>query len=587
MKALFVRGRCERRCVFQTWTARQERPCAFPRMAKLKLTGCLLHKRLPTQPHPHGLTISRTPSLQSPLAGMDPEEVFMSDQKRFEEDLSELITDLLSGSSASTTTDASPPTPPEQDEQQATPRKRTYSVAASTTDCSPAPDSGKRPKLGQSCSSRDVPMHPARKAWLDEGPLMSPEPQDPQSLGGYPTGAFSSSSSSATAANTTPLGHPTGKATWSTLQNTIRRQWDPRKSDLEYEELLKHRRNEKLVRVDRYIPLWSPGQKPKISKKRAFPFTTLPDDVQDRIISLLLVSAEPIEIEFNWLRPFLKGHARVPGVLQKLESVDGTSYLAPVPWVKLLADVESMKSDMAQFKSALETKGASNKGRRSPARSLTTSLLRVSRSVHAVAARAFYGRNIFHFSYAPAAWMQLESFMETIGSGNVKLIKHIRIAAPMFHRGMQEDYVEGAILDLMSPATRMAVIKPAPRDRLLSAIKHSVAKLNAAASLESLALDLEHPMASDLWSGRYVNDKRLISVAEAERHFERKATGVALLKQASDALTAKGSKPMLTLHHFSKASRTDVNQSRGALAAVMAKAEKYGWGVRPRLMDGR
>lgn len=563
------------------------------RLVELKLTNHLACKRCSFNLKP-----SRIQPPQHRQGTMDPGEALMSNQKGFEHELEKMITDILSGSSASTSEEVSPQLPPpESDEPQATPRKRPASSHTPPTEYSPAPSPVKRAKLEQmeqSSTSKSADMHPARTARLKEQPSESGDLSSPKPDNGYTH--FTSNSPagptrSATTANAIPLGLFTGRApdpvTWSTLHNTIQRQWYPRKTDLEYEELLRHRRNEKLSNVDRYVPIWSPGFKPKPVKKQPFRFEKLPGNVQDQIFDHLLVSAEPISIEFNWLRPFVKGHARVPVVTRKLQCDDGTAYLAPISWTKLFADVESMNGDMVQFKGALETRGVKTKGRRSPARYLTTGLLRVSRDFHKAAARVFYGQNTFHFSSALAAWMQLESFLETIGPKNVNEIRHIRIAAPMFYRGMKEDYVEGAILDLMSPATRMAVIKPPPRDRLLSAITHATTKLLAASSLETLAVDLEHPMASDLWSGRYVNDKRLISVAEAGRHVERKTAGVAMLKQASDMLTATGNKPTLTLRHFSKASRSDINQFRSAMSALITEAETYGWRVHTRLEDGK
>lgn len=530
---------------------------------------------------------------------MDPAHALLSNQKGFEQDLEQMINDILSGSSASASTstpgstEVSPTFATSQQDPRNAQHKRLLSSHTDTTDDSPEPSSPKRLKLDQSdllSQSRDAHMHPARRAMLDEHAPHAPVTDDnlPEPLA---SGANAGHRRSVTAANSIPLGDPRAKtndgaATWSTLQNTVQRQWDSRKDDLEYGELLKHRRKERVDRVDRYVPAWTPP-KPEKPKNQAFPFEKFPEQVRDKVISLLVVSREPIDIDFTWLRPFVKGHARVPVVTQKLRGEDGASYMAPVTWTKLLEDVKSMQSDMIKFKGALESRGVKTKGRRSPARYLTTSLLRVSRSLHKSAARAFYGENTFLFSYAPGAWMQLESFMETIGLRNVTEIKHIRIAAPMFPRGMQEDYVEGAILDLMSPATRMATVKPPARDRLLSAIQHSVDKLKAANRLETLTLDLEHPMASDLWSGRYVNDKRMISVAEAEKHAKRKTIAITLLNEASEMLTAKGNKPTLMLHHFSKASKRDVNQFRNSFAGVVTEAEKYGWRVHPRLEDGK
>lgn len=148
--------------------------------------------------------------------------------------------------------------------------------------------------------------------------------------------------------------------------------------------------------------------------------------------------------------------------------------------------------------------------------------------MHARAAPIFYGQNTFHFSWATSAWMQLESFLATIGPANVGHLRYIRIHAPLWHRGIQEDFVEGAILDLTSPASRLGVVKPAARDRLLSAIKSSVQALLEAGQLEVLSLDLEHGMVTDRWTGRYSNDRQLIAISDAEEHVIRKQQGIEL-----------------------------------------------------------
>lgn len=226
-------------------------------------------------------------------------------------------------------------------------------------------------------------------------------------------------------------GRPNG--TWPTLSNTVRRQWDPRKDDIEYELLLEQRRKEKLQNVDRYVPdrqgrnkrpsSFSNGFSSEPSK--VFPLDLLPEKIKLRIFGLLLISPDSITIDFYWLRPFVKGHARVPDVTQKVEH-EGTTYALPVSWEKLLSDIELMRGDMLQFGGALETRGVKTKWTRSPCRGLSTGLLRVSRNIHKVAAQVFYGENIFKFPSATNAWMQLDSFLATIGSQNVASIQHIR-----------------------------------------------------------------------------------------------------------------------------------------------------------------
>ena len=376
--------------------------------------------------------------------------------------------------------------------------------------------------------------------------------------------------------------HQTG--TWSTLANTVRRQWNTRKDDLEYQFLLEQRRNENLQKVDRYVPESPTGdwrRRPKPCS--AFLFERLPENVRDEIFRKVLVSSDCIQIDFSWLRSFVKGHARIPNVKQKIEH-KGSAYVLPHAWNKLLTDIQSMQEDMVQFRGALETRDLKTRATRSPCRGLSTALFRVSRSVNESAVRVFYGQNTFQFPCATSAWVQLESFLATVGLENTKNIKRIRIHAPLWHRGPQEDFVEGAIVDLLSPASRLALIQPPAHDRLLSAIQHSAHALTNADSLISLSLDLENGMIADYWSGRYVNEKRLINMSEAEEYVERKTKGIAALKALSDQLVSKHNhSPFMTLHHASSTITPDLKEFRQRLASLDMEAEKYGWRIDPHL----
>ena len=158
-----------------------------------------------------------------------------------------------------------------------------------------------------------------------------------------------------------------------TLSNSVRRQWDTRKDDLDYEYLLEQRRKEKLIGVDRYVP----GAIIRMAKP-AFPLEQLPDDIRARVFEYLLVIHVPITIDFYWLRSFIRGHAKVPDVMQSVE-LHGSTYALPIGWNKLVADVQVMKEGMDQFKTALEMREAKKRATRSPCRGLTTSLLKVSR----------------------------------------------------------------------------------------------------------------------------------------------------------------------------------------------------------------
>jgi hypothetical protein len=135
--------------------------------------------------------------------------------------------------------------------------------------------------------------------------------------------------------------------TWRTLTNTIRRQWDPRKDDLDYEFLLEQRRRERVSNVDRYVPGNVLGRPRKA--KTVFPLQQLPEDIRTRLFEYILVSADPISIDFYWLRSFVRGHARVPIVMQSMD-VNGSTYTFPMGWNQVLNEVQTMKDEMGQFK---------------------------------------------------------------------------------------------------------------------------------------------------------------------------------------------------------------------------------------------
>jgi hypothetical protein len=127
---------------------------------------------------------------------------------------------------------------------------------------------------------------------------------------------------------------------------------------------------------------------------------------------------------------------------------------------QLIDGVSQMQEDMSSFTQALEQRAAKTSKIKAPCRHLTASLLRVSRFMHAQAAKVFYGGNTFYFPWSTTSWMQLESFLATIGPQNVALLRNLRVHAPLWYLGLQADFLEGSILDLTSPASRLAVNMP-------------------------------------------------------------------------------------------------------------------------------
>lgn len=190
--------------------------------------------------------------------------------------------------------------------------------------------------------------------------------------------------------------------------------------------LLERRRSERVKHVDRYVPNYQSrsSNATPAGPSKVFPLDKLPDKVKKKIFTLLLVAPDPVIIDFYWLRPFVNGHARVPSVTQGVEH-NGATYSIPVSWSKLLPDIDLMRKDMLQFAEALETRGTKTKHSRSPCRGLTSGLLQVSRKFHQIAAPVFYGQNVFKFPCAVSAWMQLDSFLTTIGPSNAANIQRL------------------------------------------------------------------------------------------------------------------------------------------------------------------
>lgn len=253
-------------------------------------------------------------------------------------------------------------------------------------------------------------------------------------------------------------------------------------------------------------------------------------------------------------------------------------------WDQVVKDVNTMQKDCVPFKPALEDRGNKTRKRKAPCRGLTTGVLTVSRDMHVQAAFVFYSKNTFRFPWPSSAWMQLESFLASIGPINVSRLHNIAIHCPLWHRGIKEDFLEGNILDLTSPASRLGVVKSTSRDRLLSAIAGSVEALSKAGNLDTFALDLEHGLTTERWSGSYSNTRRLIAMSEADEHVSRKQEGTRLLKSLSESLP---SPPVLTIYHQTPSiGKHDLSEFRSRLASVIREAAKYGWKVDQRL-NGR
>ncbi|KAK3634221.1 hypothetical protein LTR56_015428 [Elasticomyces elasticus] len=326
--------------------------------------------------------------------------------------------------------------------------------------------------------------------------------------------------------------------TWATVRNAVRRQDDPYKDDMAYEALLELRRNEKIENVDRYVP----------DPTKASPW--------------------PIKLDFSWLRSFFTGHARVP---------TASSY-SQHDAEQAFQDVQTMERDMEPFKVALEQRADKARPQKSPCIGLTTSTLLVSRAMHNVAARVFYEQNTFSFPSATSAWMLLESFLVTIGANSVGRLRSLQIHVPIWRHGVNHDYIEGAIVDLASPVSRLAVIKPPARDRLLSAVKHCVHALQEAGELTTFEPRIEPIVRlADLWTGQILDSTSSLNEQDCEA---RKQEGAKLLKGLALS-SLKGNQPVLDLSHLIRSTELTSQNAIKRLSDLREEAAKYGWQVVP------
>ncbi|KAK3616986.1 hypothetical protein LTR56_025583 [Elasticomyces elasticus] len=372
------------------------------------------------------------------------------------------------------------------------------------------------------------------------------------------------------------------RKTWTTVRNAVRRQDDPYKDDMAYEALLELRRNEKIENVDRYVPdptkAWSPPRPlsnirterimrplPIVRHQKPFQFEKLPEPVQARILSYLLVSPWPVKLDFSWLRSFFTGHARVPTA----------SNYSQHDAEQAFQDVQTMEKDMEPFKAALEQRADKACPQKSPCVGLTTSTLLVSRAMHNVAARVLYEQNTFSFPSATSAWMLLESFLVTIGANNVGRLRSLQIHIPLWRHGVNHDYIEGAIVDLASPVSRLAVIRPPARDRLLSAIKHCVHALQEAGELTTFEPRIAR--LTGLWTGQNLDSTSFLDEQDCDA---RKQKGAKLLKGLALS-TLKGNQPVLDLSHLIRSTESTNQDAIKRLLDLREEAAEYGWQVLP------
>lgn len=397
----------------------------------------------------------------------------------------------------------------------------------------------------------------------------------------------------------------------TSLQRAIRLQNDSSMDDQEYERILQLRRNERTIGVDRYVPAAAATSAPTqvagtsspltghnattvlqakttkpVARKVGFP--NLPERIRDKILRLALVRAQSIKLDFSWLiRNFIQSYTAIPASYDQV-TLDNARYTIPRSMSRVKTDIQSMRARLGQDSNLQALlRHAHIYSRRLVPDGVNMALFHVSRDVHDRAARVFYGGNKFYFPSPEAGFMTLEAFLITIGTVNASYLGSLRVHAPLWHAGIGSDAIEGAMLDILSPATRFAVLKPPAEDRLLSAIETSTGILANAGNLKSLQLDLRYPEpARQFISQSAQTNLGLVRQEDAAAFVDRRRRGIEVLKQFSARLTTTpSSRPVIRILSLRPVNPPVAREFRFILASIIREAEKYGWGVDQILHD--
>lgn len=319
---------------------------------------------------------------------------------------------------------------------------------------------------------------------------------------------------------------------------------------------------------------------------RPIGFSDLPDDLQDRIFTILLKSEDEITLSISWLMPFVNSIAGAPTVLQ-LNS----------PQPSTLKPASTLRSDLKRIKATLQAIAPSQWPPNCPnpqTTTLTLSILKVSKPFHKRASRLFYSLNIFDFPHQKTCWPHLEAFLATIGPCNAAHIAQIRLRAPAWHLGVRRDALAGALFDSMSPVTRLATFSVPADDRLLSAVDSCARVLGGpAGGLERLRLDVvgkedvllfvdRHNNSSSNSSSH--NDRYPILPDEAAHHEQRRDAGCKIFRRWSrEGFRGVGERPRLVValagHHKRDLTLEGGRFGRVMFASLVREAGRYGWAV--------
>lgn len=296
-------------------------------------------------------------------------------------------------------------------------------------------------------------------------------------------------------------------------------------------------------------------------------FESLPDNVQDIAFGMLLEKYAPIKLNNVRLKAFVESSVGVPDPTWTFMK----SRKSPR---ELQIELDNMKANMSKVPRG-EWPSDSVVG------GLTLSILLVSKAMHRKAARCLYGNNVFEFSDARDAWLHLESFLNTIGSDNVTNMQHLSVAMPKWSHGPSDDKISVALLNALSPITRLAILNNAAEDPLLSAISSCTSILAGHGGLQSFQINMLLHQLRPFIKPHLQDSLHALSTDEHDKKFRRRNDGLQLLR-ALDGVLGPKCKTELVIHAAADNNKSRY-QFRYQLRLVQLEAKKYGWDVNRKL----
>jgi hypothetical protein len=296
-------------------------------------------------------------------------------------------------------------------------------------------------------------------------------------------------------------------------------------------------------------------------------FESLPDNVQDIVFGMLLEKSAPIKLNNVRLKAFVESSVGVPDPTWTFMK----SRKSPR---ELQVELDNMKANMSKVPRG-EWPSESVVG------GLTLSILLVSKAMHRKAARCLYGNNVFEFSDARDAWLHLESFLNTIGSDNVTNMQHLSVAMPKWSHGPSDDKISVALLNALSPITRLAILNNAAEDPLLSAISSCTSILAGHGGLQSFQINMLLHQLRPFIKPHLQDSLHALSTDEHDKKFRRRNDGLQLLR-ALDGVLGPKCKTELVIHAAADNNKSRY-QFRYQLRLVQLEAKKHGWDVNRKL----